>query len=91
MKELITKGTKVSWSSQANGTTIQKVGVVIAVVDPREGLTGAMNRAEGPGWSLRYGLPSAPGTWRKHESYLIQVGKRKRLYWPRVKALRVVE
>lgn len=80
-------GDKVTWESQAQGTTTQKQGTVVKVIPP-EG---------GPGFSDYNGthIPHyGGGLGRDHESYLIEVpakGKgRPHLYWPRVSALRKV-
>ena len=74
-------GDKVQWRSQAGGYTVDKVGVVVAIVpagaDPWECLP--------PGTSGDFGFS------RDHESYLVMRGKRPKLYWPRVTALKLIE
>ena len=72
-------GDGVYWGSVSGGSYKRKVGVVVAVVEagekpvPPEGL--GCNSAAG------YGMP------RDHRSYLVQVGNKKGVYWPRVKHL----
>ena len=74
-------GKTVEWTSQAGGHTKTKRGVIVAVVPPRN--------------SARVTCP--PGTrvdtacnGRPEESYLVQVGKKRKLYWPLVNRLKVV-
>ena len=72
-------GDGVYWGSASSGSYRRKVGVVVAVVEagenpvPPEGLK--CNSAAG------YGMP------RDHRSYLVRVGNKKGVYWPRVKHL----
>jgi hypothetical protein len=72
-------GDGVYWGSVSGGSYKRKVGVVVAVVEagerpvPPEGL--GCNSAAGYGMS------------RDHRSYLVQVGNKKGVYWPRVKHL----
>lgn len=72
-------GDTVTWTSQAGGNAKTKTGEIVAVVpaacEPRNCINGR--------WNFRR---IAVG-FRKHESYLIQVGDDKRLYWPLVKYL----
>ena len=70
-----TVGDKVTWTSQAGGVAKTKTGVVVAVLpdmaEPTEYLPlGTV--IDGPGWP------------RRHESYFVQIGRRKHLFWPRV-------
>lgn len=69
-------GAVVRWRSQSGGVWKEKAGVVIRVV------------ADG----VRPAIPRC-GAARDHESFLVEVrdGKRKRVYWPRVGALVLVE
>lgn len=73
-------GEKVRWSSQAQGRTKTKTGVVVRVLPPghmptREEVCGS-------------------GFGRPHESYIIEADKPRtqKYYWPRVSQLaRIVE
>jgi len=76
-------GDKVVWTSQAGGHEKTKTGTVKAVVPAWE-----FPRVHTPdGFSLRtdsnFGLP--------HESYLVQVGRSKSLYWPLAKKLKSIK
>lgn len=75
-------GDLVTWTSQAGGKSKTKTGKVLFVIPPgkilREIFTGSPE--------LEISHLGIYGT-RDHESYLIQVGKSKRLYWPLVKYL----
>lgn len=77
-------GDTVTWTSQAGGNAKTKTGKVIAIVpanrDPRMVRIGDYNLSRLPPFSSS----------RDHESYLVQVGKSKRLYWPLVKYLEKV-
>ncbi len=77
---------KVTWTSQAQGSTKTKIGTVVQVVAPKERL-----RLEHKDYGLHgYGDP------RDHESYVVHVagqtdkakGKR---YWPRASALKAAK
>ncbi len=76
------KGDRVTWSSSANGNTVQKTGLVIEVVP-----AGSLVTTNGFGFATR-----------DHESYIVTVpqpaskrGPRPdKLYWPRAAALRSV-
>jgi len=75
-------GDTVTWTSQAGGNAKTKTGKVVGVIPAN---IPARNR-------IPDGFPEYQGripifTSRNHESYLIQVGKSKRLYWPLVKYL----
>lgn len=79
-------GDKVTWSSQSGGFRKTKHGVVVAVVPAGEHPWG-----KGKGRDTIY-VPEGfyldtDGWCRDHESYLVQVGKSKKLYWPRAKHL----
>jgi hypothetical protein len=71
-------GDEVIWSSQSAGYTKVKRGRVAAIVgrdcDPRLCVPEGL-------------ILKNPGIPRKRRSYLIQVGKSKRLYWPNAKYL----
>ena len=73
------RGDIVVWTSQSQGVDKTKEGVVVAVVaaghHPFSCLPSGMRIVN-------------PGGPRKHESYLIQVGTRKNLYWPVVSLLK---
>ncbi|WP_321820880.1 MULTISPECIES: hypothetical protein [unclassified Burkholderia] len=78
-------GDIVTWSSQANGSTKTKTGVVEAIVLPKT----YPDRACFP--QLHRG--SGTGLYRAHVSYVVRVpGKTSKsvgkLYWPRAVALR---
>jgi hypothetical protein len=72
-------GDRVTWTSQANGRTVEKTGEVIEVVpagkDPKTKIHGA-------------------GLWRQHESYVVHAvkdtksGKKTAIYWPIVSLLK---
>jgi len=72
-------GDAVFWGSVSSGSYKRKVGVVVAVVeaDERPVLPEGLKCNSSAG----YGLP------RDHRSYLVQVGNKKGVYWPRVKHL----
>jgi hypothetical protein len=76
-------GDKVQWTSQSAGYSKTKSGVIVAIVPigypPQASLLD------------NYELKSVPGMCRDHESYLVAVGKSKRLYWPRVSNLAAIE
>ena len=76
-------GDKVYWTSQAQGFTKRKEGVIVAVVpmnqDPKDYVP---QDAGGVFFQLKF-----PGGFRDHESYLIRVGKKRTLYWPLAKNL----
>ena len=72
-------GDQVSWKSQAGGSWKVKTGVIVSVVPLG---TDAHQVAIPPGTRL-----DGPGMCRDHESYLVRVGKKTTLYWPRVAGL----
>ncbi len=74
-------GDKVEWFSGANGTYLEKEGVVVEVVRP--------GRRPDP---ARYKTLRDIGLSRKHESYVVAVKTAKSVkhYWPRVSGLRVI-
>ena len=78
-------GDLVTWTSQAGGKSKTKQGIVIAVISANESPYRAFLR------NSEYRLRALAGSLRSHESYLIQVGKSKKLYWPLVKYLKPVE
>lgn len=79
-------GETVKWTSQANGNVTEKVGVVEAVIPPRQYLNEAQRRQ----------VDAPCGARRDMESYLVRVptksGRGKgRLYWPHARLLSKVE
>lgn len=79
-------GDTVTWTSQAGGRSKTKTGEVVAVVPHRRPLH-SLQMAD-TSWKMSHlGIYSM----RDYESYLVQVGKSKRLYWPLVKYLEKVE
>lgn len=76
--DLFTVGDAVQWTSQAGGYTKTKSGIIVAVVPAKE---SALNRI--PEGFIKP-APQTVGGYRDHESYLVQVGRQRRLYWPRV-------
>jgi hypothetical protein len=83
--EKFKQGDKVQWTSQSKAYTTEKVGVIVAVVpeksNPYDVLPEGFKCNSSCGWGMR----------KKHESYLIQVGRSKRLYWPYVHNLKAVK
>ncbi len=75
-------GDDVIWTSQAGGRSKQKIGVVVKVVPPN---THPRDVLVGSDFSV-----DAGSLGRDHESYLVQVGRHKRLYWPLVSKLNKV-
>jgi len=80
-------GDAVTWTSQAGGKSKTKQGIVKIIVAPGVQLLKALEKDEGD-FNVRDEVKKAS---RSHESYLIQVGKSKRLYWPLVKYLKLAE
>ncbi len=74
-------GKTVEWTSQAGGRSKTKRGTVVAVVLPG----GHPKDYIGSGHTV-----DAGSLGRDHESYLVQVGRSKRLYWPLVSKLQVI-
>lgn len=76
-------GDTVSWTSQAAGTTKRKTGKIVAVVPA----------GKDPALYVPKGLliNAWRGDERDHESYLVRVGNKKLLYWPRVSQLKEKE
>jgi len=77
-------GQTVEWTSQAGGWTKTKRGTIVAIVPagrkPSECLYGDHYRVDAYG-----------SLGRNHESYLVQVGSSRRLYWPLVAKLQVAQ
>ncbi len=71
-------GDRVWWTSQAGGYATTKHGVIIAVVPAYRSPHSVIGLS--PGFCVR----CDSSTVRRHESYLVRVGRRARLYWPRV-------
>lgn len=83
-------GDKVTWRSQAAGSTTEKIGEIVVVVPagkhPHEAMSVELKRQN---------LPRRYDGWpRDHESYIVAVKKGKTdkalpvLYWPRVSGLK---
>lgn len=74
-------GDLVTWTSQSGGFTKTKTGRIVAIVPPRTLADKCLpvgflcNSTAGYGGS------------RDHESYLVQIGTARRLYWPVVNRL----
>jgi len=79
-------GDTVTWTSQAGGKSKTKIGKVIAIVQADIEVQYVLTHLQSDGFRL----PDASLLPRSHESYLIQVGKSKRLYWPLVRYLEKV-
>ena len=76
-------GDTVIWTSQAGGKSKTKTGEVIAIVPKLQRMGYSIpDGFRFNGWDV---------ATRSHESYLVQVGKSKRLYWPLVKYLEKVQ
>lgn len=75
-------GDWVKWTSQSQGYRKTKVGKVVGVV-PAGYHIDRMQAL----WSAGWDKPKQPGIQRDHTTYLVQVGNRRRLYWPRVSQL----
>ena len=76
---------KVTWNSSASGSMVTKTGEIVAVIPAHSHPTdGAENRYGYQNRTIH--LVQA----RDHESYLVRVGKRHRLYWPVVNKLHKV-
>jgi len=75
-------GDTVTWTSQSGGRSKTKTGKVVVVV-PRRRPLHSLEMAD---TSWKMGHFATYGT-RDHESYLVQVGRSNRLYWPLVKYL----
>lgn len=80
-------GDSVTWTSQAGGKSKTKQGIVIIAIPANKMISEAW--PEWRKWKLSHLGPFFSS--RNHESYLIQVGNSKRLYWPLVKYLKPVE
>lgn len=78
------RGDRVAWTSQANGSEIQKTGTVLAIVPP---LTLPEQCIP-----ANVVLPNH-GDLRRELSYVVsvRVGRRNVAYWPRTSALREVK
>jgi len=79
------KGSRVTWRSQAGGCTKTKVGVIVAILPPGGHPTAVVHEVS------PYTIPRGVGEPRNHESYLVHVEGRRELYWPRVSSLRGAE
>lgn len=75
----LTIGSKVRWNSQAGGVWKVKIGTVVGIVPPEKDPRGFVPTG--------FIVKEAGWGGRDHESYLIQVGRRRRLMWPLVKNL----
>lgn len=74
-------GQTVKWKSQAGGFSKEKVGKVVFVVRPNE-IPAEVLRGT-------YFKCDSSCISRGHITYLVQVGRRSNLYWPRVQYLKV--
>jgi len=86
-------GDRVKWTSQSGGFTRTKTGEIICVVHPGERPCGWARRCFTDDFAHLTERGFSPsklggGFSRKHESYLVAVGAK--LYWPRVKHLRLI-
>jgi hypothetical protein len=77
-------GDIVTWEFQSLGHYRRKKGTVIAVIKPNEHPSTFIRLSFGKYVCRSNGGYGAP---RDHESYLVQVGKSMRLYWPVVSNL----
>lgn len=84
-------GDKVTWESQAAGSTTTKTGEIYVIVPAGKTPYEAMNTVQ-----RRSNYPKRYDGWpRDHESYIVKVKKGKTdkampvLYWPRVKGLQM--
>lgn len=75
-------GDKVKWTSQSKGYVRTKEGWICASVPAN---VHPQNRLP-----VDHNFRGIPGGMRDHESYLVKVGKSKRLYWPLVSKLEVI-
>jgi len=79
------KGDMVEWTSQAGGYTKTKRGKIVAVVARGQYPINCIPNDTYPfTQTFRDSIP------RYHKSYLVQVGKRSKLYWPLVKNLKKI-
>lgn len=80
-------GDTVTWTSQAGGNAKTKTGKVVAVLPANKSVAQFYREGGIVGDFYLTRIPIIISS-RDHESYLIQVGKSKRLYWPLVKYLK---
>lgn len=83
-------GDLVTWTSQSSGSTMTKTGRIVVVLGPdSDPLWNPECNPKKHAATARYG----GGIPRNHESYvvLVEKGRRRILYWPRVSQLRLVE
>lgn len=86
-------GDSVTWSSQANGRTITKIGKIISVVPPLKApfrlVYGSTHYALPDGQEIPFSRTNyGGGLPRGHESYVVSVDNGKAYYWPLVSKLR---
>ena len=97
---VLSRGDRVTWESQANGTRTRKTGWVAAVIPPDTPAATIMDRSAELCDLYRFDR-SAVGhvITRSHYSYLVavetltptgRIRNRIKLYWPRVDALTLV-
>ena len=83
-------GDEVRWTSQSSGTVKEKRGRIVCVVNAGQHVGNLVYTACG-----HYDAKSewGCGLCRGHESYLVLTvdGNRRRIYWPRVSALKLEE
>lgn len=75
-------GDMVEWTSQSSGTRKKKIGTICAVIPAEKRPDPYVGRSVVALPGGGFGMP------RDHKSYLVLVGNK--LYWPRVKYLRMV-
>jgi len=79
----------VRWLSSANGTTTEKKGEVVAIVQPGQNPFDKVTRKLNDECTCRF-----DGNTRDHKAYLVRVprgdGRKDFLYFPRVSTLEVV-
>ena len=78
-QNIIAVGTRVKWTSQSQGKSKEKEGVVVEV----------LRAGEQPSKEWRDIWRRGPGEGRTTESYVVQVGKAN--YWPIVGKLQIVD
>ena len=81
MTKTLRKGSKVEWASQSSGFNKVKSGKIVAVVPAGKKPEDYLPNGTVPKSSCGFGSP------RNHKSYLVQVGKSYRIYWPLVSHL----
>jgi hypothetical protein len=75
---------KVAWTSESGGHAKVKRGMIIAIVPPAKDPRACIP----PGYSFKN---HRVAKWRKDVSYLVRIEGSKKLYWPVVDNLVIVE